>query len=254
MAYTDFTDALVLAVDKVCSSEYEQMFEIVARDQPNHLSREQNTVLSSYPRLISWYEGDRRPEIIERIRRTHLKWFNDWLSEHNTGLPPYIKWGSVMTDVMLHTSTLLFRLDLGDLITSEETRNQFRQIADTIKRILLSISKSNSVTIDEAAIPLVQELLALLFYLTLDSDLAVYLKSLQLVDLMTVLIQTSNNDDEIHLQAYRILAVIMAESDIKQLQNSSRIASVFIAFIGNTIDGGISYEARLHNSLRSLKG
>jgi hypothetical protein len=46
----------------------------------------------------------------------------------------------------------------------------------------------------------------------------------------------------------------MAESDIKQLQNSSRIASVFIAFIGNTIDGGISYEARLHNSLRSLKG
>jgi len=88
----------------------------------------------------------------------------------------------------------------------------------------------------------------------LDSDLAVYLKSLQLVDLMTVLIKTSNNDDEIHLQAYRILAVIMAESDIKQLQNSSRIASTFIVFIGNTIDGGVPTADRLHNNLRILNG
>jgi hypothetical protein len=71
---------------------------------------------------------------------------------------------------------------------------------------------------------------------------------------MTALIQTSNDDDEIHLQAYRILAVIMTESDIKQLQNSSRIASVFIVIIGNTIDGSVSTADRLHNSLRSLNG
>jgi hypothetical protein len=116
------------------------------------------------------------------------------------------------------------------------------------------MSQSNSVTVDQAAVPFIRALLLIIFYFTLDTDLAIYLKSLQLVDLMTALIQTSNDDDEIHLQAYRILAVIMAESDIKQLQNSSRIASVFIAFIGNTIDAGISYEARLHNSLRSLKG
>ncbi len=72
MSSTDFTDELVLAVDKVCSAEYEQMFEIVAKDQPDHLSRNQHTLLSSYPHLITWYEGDRRPEIVERIRHTHL--------------------------------------------------------------------------------------------------------------------------------------------------------------------------------------
>jgi hypothetical protein len=159
-----------------------------------------------------------------------------------------------MDTVTLHTTNLFFRIDLGDIITSDDTRKEFQEIADTIKRILLSINQSNPVTIDQAAIPLVQTLLLILFYFTLDSDLVVYLKSLQLVHLMIDLIRISNNDDEIHLQAYRILAVIMAEADIKQLQNASRIATVFITFISDVIDGGVSYEARLHNSLRSLKG
>jgi hypothetical protein len=251
---TLFTDEITRAVDQVCSPIYVQMFEQVAKEQPNDLLNEQRAVLAYSPNTITLYEGDRRQEIVERIRGTHLKWFNNWLSEHNTGLPPYVKWGSVMDNLMLHMSNLLFRIDLGDVITSDDTRNAFRQIADTIKRILLSIIKSNPITIDPDAIRLGQELLSILFYFTLDSELVIYLKSLQLVDLMTVLIRTSNNDDEIHLQAYRILAVIMAEEDIKQLQNSSRIATVFITFIKNTIDGGISYEARLHNSLRSLKG
>jgi hypothetical protein len=252
--YTEFTDELARAVDQVCSPLYEQMFEQVAKDGPNSFSNEQRTTLTIYPNKLMWYEGDRRQEIIERIRRTHLKWFNNWLSEHNTGQPPYVQWTSIMNDLMLHTTNLLFRMDLGDAITSDDTRNECQQIADTIKRILLSINQSNPVTIDQAAIPLVRMLLQILFYFTVDSDLVIYLKSLQLVDLMTALLKTSNNDNEIHLHAYRILAVIMAEADIKQLQNSSRIATVFITFITDVIDGGIRTEGRLHNSLRSLKG
>jgi hypothetical protein len=248
------TDELARAVDRICSPLYAQLFEKVANEQPDSLSNEQRILLTNYPNQIVWYEGDRRHEIIERIRRTHLKWFNHWLSEHNTGQPPYVQWKSVMDNLTLHTTNLFFRIDLGDIITSDDTRKEFQEIADTIKRILLSINQSNPVTIDQAAIPLVRTLLLILFYFTLDSDLVVYLKSLQLVHLMIDLIRISNNDDEIHLQAYRILAVIMAEADIKQLQNASRIATVFITFIHDVIDGGVSYEARLHNSLRSLKG
>jgi hypothetical protein len=251
---TTFTDEIARAIHQVCSPLYVQMFEQVAKEQPNYFSNEQRTVLAHYANEITWYQGDRRQEMIEQIRCTHLKWFNNWLRENNTGQPPYVEWSSVMENLMLHTTNIFFRIDLGDVITSDDTRNSFQQIANTIKCILLSITKSNPETIDPAAIPLTHELLSILFYFTLDNDLAIYLKSLQLVDLMNVLIQISNNDDEIHLQAYRILAVIMAEADIKQLQNSSRIATVFITFIKNTIDGGIPYEARLHNSLRSLKG
>lgn len=253
-AYKEYTNELAQAVDQVCSPLFTQMFEQVAKEQPTVLSPEQRIVVSDYPNKITWYEGERRPEIIERIRRTHLKWFNNWLSEQNTGYPPYVKWNYTMDHLMLHTTNILFRIDLGDIITSDDTRNEFQQIADTIRRILLAIIQSNSDTIDPNAIPLVQTLLIILFYFTLDSSVVVYLKSLQLVNIMTELIRTSNNDNEIHLQGYRILAVIMAEADLKQLQNSNRIATVFITFIRDTIDAGISYEARFHNSLRSLKG
>ncbi|CAF1175287.1 unnamed protein product [Rotaria sordida] len=251
--YTDLPDDLARAVDQICSPLYAQMFEKIAKEQPNSLSNEEHIMLKYYPNCVLRYEGNRRLEIIERIRRTHLKWFDRWLSEQNTGLPPYIEWNSIMSEIMLHATNILFRIDLGNVITSNETHNECQQIADTIKHILLSISKANPINIDRAAVPLIQDLLLILFYFTLDNKLAIYLKSLELVDLINILIQTSNNDDEIHLQAYRILAVIMTETDIKQLQNSSRIATVFITFIRETIDSGISYEARLHNSLRSLK-
>jgi hypothetical protein len=127
-------------------------------------------------------------------------------------------------------------------------------VADTINDIFSSIIQSNSDTIDPNAIPFVQVLLLILFYFTWDDELVSHLKNLQLVKLMIELIRTSNNDHEIHLQAYRILAMIMTEADLKQLKNSDRITAVFIKFIQDVIDGGIPYEARLHNSLRSLKG
>lgn len=254
MARSGFTDELGRGVDQVCSPLYRQMFEEVAKEQPNCLTIEQNTLLMSYPNQITWYDGDRRKEIIERIRRANLKWFNNWLSESNTGQPPYVAQKPITDRQILHITNLLFRMDLGDEITSDETRNEFQQVADTSKRILSSVNQSNPITIDEVALDLVRMLLQILFYLTLDSELVIYLKSLQLVNLMTVMIQKSNNDNEVHLQAYRILAVIMAESDIKQLQNSSRIATVFITFIKDVIDAGVFAEGRLHNTLRSLKG
>ena len=251
---TEYTEELAHAVDQVCSPLYEQFFENVTKEQRSALTLEERNLLSNYPNRITWYEGDRRPEAIERIRRAHLVWFNKWLTEKNTGQPPYAKWERTMDHLMLHLTNLLFRIDLNDVITSTDTRNEFQQIADTIKRILSSIVQSNPVTLDPAVVTLVQNLLQILFYFTLDSDIAVYLKRLQLVNIMTELIRTANDDDEILLQAYRILAVIMAEDDLKQLQNSHRIAAVFITFIRDTIDAGASYQARFHNSLRSLKG
>jgi hypothetical protein len=252
--YSEYTEELAEAVDKVCSPAYAQMFVQVAKEQPQSFSAEQGIMLTGYPNTITWYQGDRRPEIIERIRRTHLKWFNQWLSVNNTGQPPYVEWGKIMNHAVLHLSNLFFRIDLGDVITTDDTRYAFQQIADTLKRILLTITKSNPESIDPAAICSVQTFLLILFYFTLDSDLVIYLKGLQLVDLMNVLIRTSNNDNEIHLQAYRILAVVMAEDDLIKLQNSSRIATVFITIIQNVIEVDARTEARLFNSLRSLKG
>jgi hypothetical protein len=249
-----YTDEIARAIDQICSPVYAQMFEKVAKEQPSYFTHEQHTLLAYYPNEITWYQGEQRHEIIERIRHTHLKWFMKWLREHNNKHTLYREWNSVMDDLMLHTTNLFFRIDLGDVITSDETRRAFHQVADTIKDIFSSIIQSNPDTINPTAIPLIQIFLLILFYFTWDDDLIIHLKTLQLVPLITELIRTSNNDNDIHLQAYRILAVIMTEADLKQLQSSDRITAVFINFIKDVIDGGISYEARLHNSLRSLKG
>ncbi|CAF1182371.1 unnamed protein product [Adineta steineri] len=251
--YSEFTQYLTVAIDHVCSPGYREMFEVVAKDPPDSVTMEQRTSLYLYPNVISWYNGDQRQNVIEKIRSANLKWFNNWLTGYNTGQPPYVKWNSTMDQAILHLTNLLFRLDFGDIITSDESYKECRQIADTVKRILTSVIESNPITIDQAAIPYVQILLQILFYFSVDNELAIYLKSLELVNLMNELLRTSNNDNEIHLHAYRILAVILAEEDLKQLQNSDRIAAVFIDFIKNTIDGGISHEGRLHNILRSLK-
>ncbi|CAF1546833.1 unnamed protein product [Adineta ricciae] len=251
--YTEFSVYLTVAIDQVCSSQYKEMFEIVAKDPPDDFTTIQRALLRDYPNLITWYDGDQRQKIIEKIRRCHLKWFDNWLTQYNTGRPPYIKWKSTMVTVVLHLTNSLFRLDMGDGITSDESYKEFQQIADTIKHILVSVNESNPISIDENAMPFVHMLLQILFYFSVDNDLAVYLKSLELVNLMNDLLRTSNNDNEVSLHAYRILAVILAEEDLKQLQNSDRIATVFIDFIKDTINGGISHESRLHNILRSLK-
>ena len=245
---------IALGINQVCSPIYEQMFETVAKEMPASLTREQAQILSILPNTINWYGDEQRSAVIDRFRRAHMAWFNRWLNEYSTGQPPYVEWNPVMLNIMLHLSNLFFRIDLGDVITSEEIREGFRRMADTVKRLLSTINQANPETIDPAALPLVREVLLILFYFTLDNDLAVYLKNMHLVDLMNDFLRTSNNDDEIHLQAYRILAVIMAEEDIKKLQNSSRIATVFITFIDTSMQGGASSEGRLFNTLRSLKG
>jgi hypothetical protein len=210
--------------------------------------------LAYYPNEITWYQGERRNELIERIRRTHLKWFIQWLREHGNNQSLYHEWSTVMDDLILHTTNLFFRIDLGDVVMSNETRQEFYQVADTIKDILSSIIQSDPDSVNRIAVPLVHTLLLILFYFTWDNDLVNHLKSLQLVNLMTELIRMSNNDNEIHLKAYRIMAIVMTEADLKQLQNSDRITAAFINFINDVIDGGIPYEARLHNCLRSIRG
>lgn len=252
--YKEYTDQLVEAVNAVCTPIYAQMFEKVAKEQPRQLTDEENYVLVHCPNEITWYLGDKRQDIIERIRDTHLKWFLNWLNEENTGRPPYVTRNSTMKTVVLHLNNLLFRIDRGDVITNDKTRDTFQQLADAIRRILIHIRESNPKTIDQSAISLARELLQTLFYITLDRDLVIYLKSLNLIDLITALIDASGSDIETHFQAYKILAAIMVDSDIKKLKNANRIVTVFIKIIEDTIDRGDASRDRLHNALRCING
>lgn len=252
--YKKYSNTLATAVERVCSKEYEEAFKRIARENGNSIPQEDYELLAHCPNEISWYDGERRSEIIDRFRSTHSIWFNQFLIDEFTGAPPYQLWNGSMDRLTTYFDNLFFRIDIGDKISTEETRIGFRRIVDTVVGILRNIAHFNPVTIDPNAMPLVRECLQIVFYSTLDDELAIYLKSLNLVQLMNDLIRISNNDDEIHLHAYRILGVIMAEDDLKKLQNAHRIASVFLTFIDTSLPKGEVAEGRLHNILRSLKG
>ncbi|UJR20496.1 hypothetical protein I4U23_023624 [Adineta vaga] len=248
----EYTEDLILAVQQICSPAYQEAFKAVTNEQFSFITTEQHTVLESYPNTIAWYAGDQRQTIIEQIRRTHLKWFDNWLNQYGTGQGLIIKQQMLFNHVMLHVENILFRIDHGDIPATEETRKDFCQIANTIKHCLHTIKELNLTVIDEVTSPFVEQHLQILFYFTLDNDLVIHLKRLELVDLVNTFIQIANDRKEILLNAYRILAVLMTEADIKQLQNSNRIASVFIQFISSSINGGASTQDRLQNNLRSL--
>ena len=247
----EFTEDLAEVAEVMCSSSYQQMFEKVFNERTRALSPEEQQVLVDYPNKFVRYHGERRQEIVDQFRHAHFQWFNRWLEKEHCNQLPYAKWNKRMAHIMLHLKNSLFRLDRGDVITDKNILRTCRKIVDTATDILSCVIQEN--TMDPTAHILVQELLLILFYFTLDTDLALYLKHRQLIPLMKLLIQTSGDDNEIHLNAYRILAVVMAESDIKELEDSPRIVSVFLACIKVSIDGGFRTEDRLHNALRSLR-
>ncbi|CAM2714700.1 unnamed protein product [Rotaria socialis] len=63
---------------------------------------------------------------------------------------------------------------------------------------------------------------------------------------------TEVNFDKTQLHAYRALAVILTDNDIKQLANPARVTNVFVFYLKKSIDG-IGLNQRLENSRLSLK-
>lgn len=252
--HTEYTQELDTAVQQLSSAAYSEAFEAATKAQFANIPFQHVVILTRHPNTIAWYAGDQRQRIIEQIRQAQLKWLNNWIHQYGSGQSFTIESENVFDILTLHLCNILFRLDHGDVITTKDIREKFEQIAKTCKNCLVEVKKANPTTFNETTLLCVRELLQILFYFTLDSDLVIYLKSLELIDLINTMMQLSNNHKEILLHTYRILAVLMSDADIKQLQNAERIASVFIEFIESTIDGGDSTKDRLHNNLRSLNG
>jgi hypothetical protein len=60
------------------------------------------------------------------------------------------------------------------------------------------------------------------------------------------------NFDKTQFHAYRALAAILTDNDIKQLANPAQITTVFITYLKKSMDG-LTFKQRLANLLLSLK-
>jgi hypothetical protein len=106
--------------------------------------------------------------------------------------------------------------------------------------------------LDDGSIPSKERiLLECICHLTNHSDLVAFMKEFD--SLKPTLLKLSEVDDcEISLNAYRILAFIMCEGDIKTLKNANKIVGVFYLYFISMIDDPVQRTA-FQCLLQSLK-
>jgi hypothetical protein len=131
----------------------------------------------------------------------------------------------------------------------KQTFECYCQLIDSfINIIYLIIQTENSVT-NKLAKSLLGTLTPNLYTMTLSNQLEKYLKSKHIIGLVLKLADMEN--DEIQLNAFRILESILTEQDTKNISYSTNIANLFIKFLTKFIDDS-NQLLTFYNLLRCL--
>lgn len=209
------------------------------------LDEAETLLLDTCTDYFSWYSGDRRDEFCYTIRTALLSPFTQWLLNH---VSSFREWDKISFNAVKKLGNILLDFDMHhDVKHTKEIYDDCFKIIDCFISILFSLSTTlnDNFCINYAGIFLLQ-----LYLLTLDQNILSYIKA---QDFSMTLIELANaNNEYIQFNAYRILASILTEQDIKTLANPSKIASVFLTFLNSVIDDS-SKILRLRNILRSLK-
>ncbi|CAF1025283.1 unnamed protein product [Rotaria sp. Silwood1] len=190
---------------------------------------------------------NRRHEIFSIIRTILLKPFTQWLQQHASS---FRQWNRITKSSFDKLGGIIFDFGLhNEKIIGKDTYDDCCKIIDCYILILSTLS-NNINAIDESTIDLIGICMFHLYALTLEQSLLDYIKNQQLSSILLRLIDIDN--EEAQFNAYRILASIMTEQDIKMLANPGKISKVFITFLTDVIDNTRKIR-RLRNLLRCLK-
>ncbi|CAF3230463.1 unnamed protein product [Rotaria sp. Silwood2] len=238
------SELLDSVVDCVCSNYFLDMFKQIA--ELEKFNEAQTFLLDTCTNYISWHNGDHYNDTCIAVRTALLNSFNSWFQNQ---LLSFHKLSRITIKVIGQLCITLIGGNANDEeVFSQSIREGYCTMIDQISSILNTIMKSE--TIDEITKDLIRVLAQNLYSLTMTNDLRTYIKNKNIVQL---LLKLANIEDEtIQFHIYRILASIMTEEDMKTLQNSTKIANVFLRFLTNLIDDS-SRIPRFHNLLRSLK-
>jgi hypothetical protein len=227
----------------VCSSFFADIFKQIT--ELKELNEAQTLLLDTCTDYFSWYGGNRRDEFCIVIRTALLSPFTQWLLNH---VSSFRQWSKVTINAVKKLGNIILDFDMQqEMICSKEVYDDCCKIIDSFVSILSSLSNS---TTDESNTDLTGIVMLQLYLLTLDQNLLSYIKNQQLAPILLKLVNVVN--EYVQFNAYRILASILTEQDIKVLANPSTIANVFLTFLTNVIDDS-SKILRLRSLLRGLK-
>ncbi|CAF1025351.1 unnamed protein product [Adineta steineri] len=183
------------------------------------------------------------------IRQSLLHPFSQWLLQQRSS---FRSWNIRMTVILRQLCFILtLSIQLNRYaILDKDTFNGYCQLIDSFIIILQSIIQTENMINNKLNQSLMGTLTPNLYTMTLSNQLEIYIKNKHITSLTLKLADIEN--DEIQLNAFRILSSIITEQDTKTMSNSITIANLFRKFLDKAIDDP-NQMLKFYNLLRCLK-
>ncbi|CAF5225579.1 unnamed protein product, partial [Rotaria magnacalcarata] len=136
------------------------------------------------------------------------------------------------------------------IILDKDILDDYYQIIDSFVNILYSIIQSENKTNNKLSQSLIGTIIPSIYTMKLSRQLEKYIQNKHIIALILKL--TDFENDEIQLNAFKILSSITTEQEAKNIVYSNTIASLFIKFL-NKVTEDSNQTLRFYNLLRSLK-
>ena len=193
------------------------------------------------PFLLFQCRSQQRKYLLTKVRKVLLPLFNQHL--------PFKQINKGEMTVVSSICAILF-IRAHDMLHSEKFRSQYEQL---LRHLITRLSTANEMPQknDPIRIELIRETVEQLSSFIFVEHFVTQMRSHKISSLLLKLIETIE-DEALQFQAYRILAAILTEEDIKTLASPDKIVTIFFKQIHNILND-IPCSEPLDNVLIALK-
>jgi len=212
----------------ICSPIFIQIF-IQSVNQEND-NPGQKFLLNTCTDYIYSHSVDKQhKQCLIDIRQSLLPPFTQWLNEQS---PLFRLWNNRILIILRQISFLLtLSIQLNRyIILDKDILNYYCQLIDSFINILYSIIQSDN----KLTQSLIGTIIPNLYTMILSNQLQKYIQNKHIHSLILKLIYFNN--DEIQLNAFKIISIITIEQDTKNINYSNNITNIFIQFTKKIID------------------
>ncbi|CAF1217191.1 unnamed protein product [Rotaria sp. Silwood1] len=232
----------------ICSSLFIEIF-LQSLNQENDDAGQRFLLNTCTDYIYSHSTDKQHKQGLIDIRQTLLHPFTQWLIQQSS---LFRLWNNRM---IINLRQICFLLTLSIqlnrfIILDKDILDNYCQIIDSFINILYSLIQSDNKINNKLSYSLIGTIIPNLYTMTLSKQLEKYLQNKHIISLILKL--TNFENDEIQLNAFKILSSITTEQETKNIDYSNNIANLFIKFLNKIIDDS-NQTLRFYNLLRCLK-
>jgi hypothetical protein len=233
-------------VQCICSSTFINLFlHSTIQDNEHHIG--QKFLLHTCTDYI--YSHSINQQCLLNIRQALLHPFVQWFSQQSSSFRSWNHGISITLRQLCFILTLSIQYNQY-INLDQQIYDDYCQLIDSFVNILYSILQTENTMNQKFTQSLLATITPNLYTMILSNQLGKYLKTKHIVSLILKLIEIEN--DEIQLNAFRILSMILTEQDTKIRSNSMNIVNLFLKFLNKIIDDS-NQILRFSNLLHCLK-